>query len=154
MIDLDPSYRQQIEVLLGRPLSEEELRPAAGLTELSPAQLTVVRHLMGRQLVLTTLYVRSIASVSVGDVTRFLDRLDSEEKEAALLAKHPELAAVGEALRQIRAGEPVTATCATCGNVLVADALETTGALVIRCPDGHTSFRRVAAPTLVRGASK
>jgi hypothetical protein len=60
---------------------------------------------------------------------------------AALLQKHPELASVGQALEQLRQGLPVTATCFKCGLRLLAEEVEATGALVIRCPDGHTSFR-------------
>lgn len=66
--------------------------------------------------------------------------MDSEIPPA-LLASHPELSAVGEALQQLGEGHPVTATCVKCGKTLVAESVDTTGALVIRCPDGHTFFR-------------
>lgn len=59
----------------------------------------------------------------------------------ALLRKHPELVAVGEALEQLRRGEPVTARCTVCGSTLEAVEVDGVGALVIRCPGGHTYFR-------------
>jgi hypothetical protein len=64
-----------------------------------------------------------------------------DEIPPAILAKHPELVAVGEALEQIRQGKPVTARCVKCGKQLIAEEVDETGALVIRCPDGHTFFR-------------
>lgn len=64
-----------------------------------------------------------------------------DELPPALLAKHPELAAVGEALAQIRDGKAVTARCVKCGKQLLVEDVAATGTLVIRCPDGHTFFR-------------
>ena len=64
-----------------------------------------------------------------------------DEIPPALLAKHPELVAVGEALEQFRDGKAVTARCLKCDKPLVAEEVEATGALVIRCPAGHTFFR-------------
>lgn len=64
-----------------------------------------------------------------------------DEIPPALLAKHPELVAVGEALEQLRDGKPVTARCLKCDKPLSAENVEATGVLVIRCPDGHTFFR-------------
>jgi len=58
-----------------------------------------------------------------------------------LLRKHPELAAVGEALRQWGTGEQVTARCAKCGMALVVEEVPETGTLVVRCPNGDTYFR-------------
>lgn len=66
--------------------------------------------------------------------------MDSQIPEA-LLKKHPELVSVGEALLQLRLGQAVTATCMQCGQVLLVEEVEATGALVIRCPEGHTFFR-------------
>lgn len=65
----------------------------------------------------------------------------NDEIPAALLKRHPELASVGEALTQLREGQPITATCIKCGLRLIVDQVEDTGVLVIRCPDGHTFFR-------------
>lgn len=68
------------------------------------------------------------------------DELD-DEIPATLLLTHPELVAVGKALEQLRAGTAVSATCIKCGKTLVAETVEVIGAIVIRCPAGHTSFR-------------
>jgi hypothetical protein len=59
----------------------------------------------------------------------------------ALLSKHPELVSVGQALEQLRLGQPVTATCIKCGQRLIIESAEVVGVLVIRCPDDHTFFR-------------
>lgn len=59
----------------------------------------------------------------------------------ALLRKHPELAAVGDALAQWRRGEPITARCPKCQRALDVTRIEATGTLVVSCPDGHTQFR-------------
>lgn len=65
----------------------------------------------------------------------------NDEIPPGLLQKHPELASVGQALEQLREGQPITATCITCGLRLLAEDVERTGVLVIHCPDGHTLFR-------------
>jgi hypothetical protein len=65
----------------------------------------------------------------------------NDEIPPAVLQKHPELVAVGQALEQLRQGQPITATCIKCGQVLTVETIATVGVLVIRCPDGHTSFR-------------
>jgi hypothetical protein len=65
----------------------------------------------------------------------------TSEIPAALLRKHPELIAVGKALEQLGRGESITATCTVCGVTLVAVEVAETGALIICCPHGHTSFR-------------
>jgi phage FluMu protein Com len=65
----------------------------------------------------------------------------------SVLQKHPEMVAVGEALAQWSNGEPVTARCHFCGEVLVVERIEATGTVVVRCPRGDTFFRAVHAPT-------
>lgn len=64
-----------------------------------------------------------------------------DEIPAAVLASHPELVAVREALEQLRDGKTVTARCVECDKLLVAEDVEATGVLVVRCPDGHTHVR-------------
>ena len=59
----------------------------------------------------------------------------------ALLSKHPELVSVGQALEQMRLGQPITATCIKCGQQLIVESVEAVGVLVIRCPSDHTFFR-------------
>jgi hypothetical protein len=58
--------------------------------------------------------------------------LTQDEIPPALLAKDPELAAVGEALEQIRDGKAVTARCVKCGKQLLVEGVAATGTLVIR----------------------
>lgn len=65
---------------------------------------------------------------------------DSEIPEP-IRKKHPELAAVGEALAQWRRGEPITARCITCGRILEVTEVQATGTTVVLCPEGHTSYR-------------
>jgi hypothetical protein len=57
--------------------------------------------------------------------------LTQDEIPPALLAKDPELAAVGEALEQIRDGKAVTARCVKCGKQLLVEGVAATGTLVI-----------------------
>jgi hypothetical protein len=66
--------------------------------------------------------------------------MDDEIPEAILRA-HPELAAVGDALAQWRRGEEISARCMKCHQLLQVTHLEATKALVVSCPEGHTSFR-------------
>ncbi|HMG23131.1 MAG TPA: hypothetical protein VK607_17465 [Kofleriaceae bacterium] len=65
----------------------------------------------------------------------------TDEIPPAILRKHPELVAVGDALAQWRAGAPITARCLTCQRVLEVTRVEATATLVVACPDGHTYFR-------------
>lgn len=59
----------------------------------------------------------------------------------AILKAHPELVAVGDALAQWRRGEPITARCIKCEQLLEVVRVEATGVLVVACPGGHTNFR-------------
>jgi hypothetical protein len=67
--------------------------------------------------------------------------MPESEIPIAILRKHPELAAVGKALEQRRHGEPITAVCATCGEVLQVTEIVETKTTVVSCPNGHTSYR-------------
>lgn len=58
-----------------------------------------------------------------------------------ILARHPELVAVGEAIEQHRRGEAILARCNVCGRTLNVTEVAEVGALVVTCPDGHVSFR-------------
>jgi hypothetical protein len=57
--------------------------------------------------------------------------------------------AIGEALQQHARGEPITASCPTCGRTLEVADVAVTGALVVACPErGHlyVRFKRAPAP--------
>ena len=63
----------------------------------------------------------------------------------SILKRHPELAAVGEALDQRRRGELITVPCLKCGLLLYIEEIEATGAVIVRCAKGDTFFRAVHA---------
>jgi hypothetical protein len=65
---LEPNLQEQIEYMLGRSLTPEELVPAASIEELTPAVRHVAELLAQRQLVLCTVYLRSIALVRIDAV--------------------------------------------------------------------------------------
>lgn len=85
----------------------------------------------------------------VRDGVAALPRLAARVREAEAAASARDegrespgmLEAVGEALAQHGRGEVVTARCAACERVLEVVDVVATGALVVRCPDGHVSFR-------------
>lgn len=64
----------------------------------------------------------------------------------AILAKHPELARVEEALNSYREGTPIAARCAICDQPLTLTEIDATGELWITCATGCTSFRARRQP--------
>jgi hypothetical protein len=70
----------------------------------------------------------------------------ADEIPKSILAQHPELAAVGDAIARWRGGQQVTATCMRCGSTLVVEQVEEVGVLVVRCPNGDTFFRSRGTP--------
>lgn len=72
---------------------------------------------------------------------------DDDDLSASLLAKRPELAAVGEALHQHRLGEPVTARCYVCARTLDVVEVPEVGVLVVACADKHVWFRARRTPS-------
>ena len=75
MSELDPRHREQIEAVLQRRLTDQELAPADDLSALSDEQLRVARELARQQAVLCSLYLRAVAPVSIGVAKAFMDRL-------------------------------------------------------------------------------
>jgi hypothetical protein len=67
--------------------------------------------------------------------------LVKDEIPAAILMKHPELSSVAQALDEHRRGAPITAACMKCGHTLSVSVVAVTGATVVACPEGHTSYR-------------
>jgi hypothetical protein len=53
--------------------------------------------------------------------------MTDDEIPRFILAQHPEMAEVGEALRQVRGGRPVTARCRVCGGQIHVTEVAATG---------------------------
>jgi hypothetical protein len=64
-----------------------------------------------------------------------------------LLARHPELELVQEALTAHREGRPVTVRCPRCGGQLTVQEIPETGTLLVACANGHVLFRAKREPT-------
>jgi hypothetical protein len=58
-----------------------------------------------------------------------------------VLAKHPELVFVFEALMAYSEDRPISAHCAECGHVLTVTDIPEVGALWVTCKTGCTSYR-------------
>jgi len=74
---------------------------------------------------------------------------DDDDLPPSLLAKRPELVAVGEALRQHRLGEPVTARCHACDRALEIVEVPEVGVLVVACAEKHVWFRARRTPSRI-----
>jgi len=76
---LEPSHRRKIESLLGRSLTEEELRPAASAAALSEPQRQIGRYLRNRGAVLGIVYVQAIVpGISFGEAKNVADDVDRD----------------------------------------------------------------------------
>jgi hypothetical protein len=64
-----------------------------------------------------------------------------DELPPEILAKHPELVAIGEALAAYHEGRPSTAVCPVCGLPLTVTEVPGTDELWVTCPTGCTRFR-------------
>lgn len=74
MSEIDPKHRQQIERWLGRPLTEDELRPVESLDALADDQLGVVAAIRPKNLVAPLLYLNFLVpSASMDALTPFID---------------------------------------------------------------------------------
>lgn len=71
---------------------------------------------------------------------------DDDALPPSLLARLPELDAVGEALHQHRRGEPVTARCHVCDRTLEVVEVPEAGVLVVACAEKHVRFRARRTP--------
>lgn len=76
--------RPQIEHLLKRPLREAELVRVGGLADLTLDHKVIVNFLVGRQLVLTALYIRRVtnAHVALMAIKAYMDDLLEERRRA------------------------------------------------------------------------
>ncbi len=64
-----------------------------------------------------------------------------DELPPSILARHPELVQVGEALRAYREGRTVETRCGLCGKPLEVIDVVATNELWVTCPTGDTNFR-------------
>ena len=65
----------------------------------------------------------------------------------SILANHPELVRVGEALQQHASGKAVTAHCLICDKPLRVATIRQTGAIIVECDTGCTFFRALRRVT-------
>ena len=74
---IDPDHRQQVEDWLGRPLTDDELRPVASLDAVTDEQLAVVAAIRPRNLIAPQLFVRAIVPTArPSDIRRIVDEID------------------------------------------------------------------------------
>jgi hypothetical protein len=59
---------------------------------------------------------------------------------ASILAKHPEMIQISEALTSYRENRPVTTKCLECGQVITVTDIPEAGSLWVQCPNGHVSY--------------
>lgn len=79
MDELEPSHRRKIEDLLGRPLTDEELRPVASANALPEVQRKVVRYLRNRNGILGMIYVRAVVpGIPSGEAKNVADDVDRD----------------------------------------------------------------------------
>jgi hypothetical protein len=72
---IDPRHQSEIEYLLGRSLTAEELVESASLHALPPDVLEVARLLAHKQLVMCTIYLRAVTQSGGLELQRFVARL-------------------------------------------------------------------------------
>lgn len=66
--------------------------------------------------------------------------VQTEAIPEVIATKHPELAAIGEAIAAHREGRPVLARCPTCAHVLTVTDTPELGSLWVTCDTGCTKF--------------
>ena len=69
-----------------------------------------------------------------------------EDIPKTLLAKHPELAQIDEAITAHLAGKPIEARCPTCDRLLVVTEVPETGELWVTCGNGCTAYHEHYKP--------
>lgn len=75
MKDLSAAHQSQIEDLLQRALSADELTAAPSLQELSTPVLAVARILAAKQIVLGVIYLRAVTPATLPEAKVFLDEI-------------------------------------------------------------------------------
>jgi hypothetical protein len=77
---IEPRRRAQIEQVLGRELTDDELRPVASLDALSEVQRAVVQVLAPQSVTVSQVYVMGVVTdVRFADASRFIDRIQNEK---------------------------------------------------------------------------
>lgn len=66
--------------------------------------------------------------------------MDIEGIPASILAKHPEMIQISEALTSYCENRPITTQCPECGQVLAVTDLPEIGSQWVQCPNGHINF--------------
>ncbi len=66
--------------------------------------------------------------------------MSEQEFLQSLLKKYPKLAPVIEALTAYSQGNPISARCITCNQLLTVSEVEATGGLWVTCPTGCTFY--------------
>lgn len=64
----------------------------------------------------------------------------------SLLAEHPEMQRIAEALEAFYAGRAVTSTCPTCGHVLTVTDFPKLGSCWVTCDTGCTRYHQKYEP--------
>jgi len=81
MDELSPSHRENIEQILERRLTADELAPADRLVDLNASVIAVARVLARSHSVLCIVYLKAVAPVSLPQAMDFLDRLRNDGAE-------------------------------------------------------------------------
>jgi hypothetical protein len=81
MSRLDPDQRRQIEEVLQRGLTSEELAEVASPSEMTEAHQRVARTLAGQQAVLCSFYLRAVTSASISAVKKIIDEMSAGSGE-------------------------------------------------------------------------
>jgi hypothetical protein len=66
--------------------------------------------------------------------------MDNETVPASILAKHPEMIQIAEALDSYRKNRLITTKCPECDQVLTVIDLPEIGSQWVKCPNGHINF--------------
>ncbi len=72
--------------------------------------------------------------------------VEVEQIPEIILNKHPEMLAIGQAISEHNASQPVTARCLTCGHRLVVTDYPELGSLWVSCEDSCTNFHMKYEP--------
>jgi acetyl-CoA carboxylase beta subunit len=75
--------------------------------------------------------------------------MEIETIPASILAKHPEMLQISEALASYRESQLVTTKCPKCEQVLKVTDVQEVGSLWVQCPNGHINFHARYTPPAI-----